>query len=376
MSHFSGNIRYNTSSFNRNIEDQSPDKGRLNYFSLAFPFYLFSRNLVFSLNYQHLYEFSKDTARSWTYRIEDPNSGTTIADFTKMTSKKTQRGLLSTLSPALAIQILPSLYMGITANLWINSTINNYWENLNIVEGEGNILTPIGRKNFKTHAELFERYKFSGFDILDFNCFNVNLGLLWKASHWLTLGGVIKTPFEAEINRSFKQTSSEEYPGEHLLDYNYSTLLREKLTLRMPLSWGVGSSIHFSDDFLLALDLYRTHWEDYIMVYPSGKRISPINNKPENEADIQTTTQVRLGVEYLLDYPRRILPIRGGLFYDPEPAPGREDHFYGASLGFGYLFGDFVFDIAYQYRFGKKKNEEATSKVKQHYLYSSIIFYF
>jgi long-subunit fatty acid transport protein len=150
----------------------------------------------------------------------------------------------------------------------------------------------------------------------------------------------------------------------------------------MPVSYGLGCSVRFSDTFLLALDLYHTHWEDYIISYPSGEKISPINNKVKHEADIKNTTQVRLGAEYLVYYKQQIFPIRAGIFYDPEPASGRVDDFYGVSLGSGFLLKNSVFDIAYQYRFGEKKdveslyNQKIYSNVKQHYLYSSIIFYY
>lgn len=378
VSYFSGDMEYNTSFIDGDIEDLTPGQRRLNYISIAYPFYLFKRNMVFSLNYQHLYEFSIDTFYNWRYHIEDPISGLTIINMPELSSRKTQRGLLSTLSPAFAIQITPSLYVGLSANLWLDEPLNNYWENLNIVEGEG---TYLGER-IKTFSELYERYEFDGLDIFDFTCFNTNLGFLWKAMPWFALGGVIKTPFNAQIRRKFQHAFIEEYPDNPAKNTNFSDTLIEDLTLKMPLSYGFGSSFHLSDIFLIALDLYRTHWEDYLIIYPSGERRSPINNKSKHEASIKTTTQIRLGLEYLVDYPKRVFPVRTGIFYDPEPSSGEADDFYGVSLGGGYLFGDFVFDIAYQYRFGKKKKaefiqgEEISSNVKQHYLYSSMIIYF
>jgi len=77
-----------------------------------------------------------------------------------------------------------------------------------------------------------------------------------------------------------------------------------------------------------------------------------------------------------------VIPVRMGAFYDPEPARGNADVFYGASIETGILFGDISFDIAYQYRFGTKRRSEfmlereISSDVKQHYLYCSVVFYF
>ena len=114
---------------------------------------------------------------------------------------------------------------------------------------------------------------------------------------------------------------------------------------------------YISDTFLLALDLYRTHWEDYLISYPSGEKISPINNKAKHEADIQNITQVRLGAEYLVYYQQQIFPLRAGIFHDPEPVSGSVDDFYGVSLGSEILLKNSVFDIAYQYHFGEKKTQ-------------------
>ena len=377
-SYYSGRGKYDTPSIAEKIDDLSPVQCRLNYFSAVIPFVLLKRNMVFSLNYQHLYEFSKDTFSNWTYHLEDPDTGATIVNIPGMTSGKTQRGVLTTLSPAFAIQIIPPLYIGVTANLWLDKPINNYWENLNIVQGEG---TSLGKK-IKTYAELYERYEFSGLNVLDFTCFNVNPGFLWKPNRWFSLGGVIKTPFKARLRRKFQHSFIEEYPEDPNSNNNSSSTLTENLTLNMPISYGLGFSIRFSDTFLMALDLYRTHWEDYLISYPSGDKISPINNKVKDEADIKATTQIRFGAEYLVYYQRQIFPIRAGIFYDPEPASGRVDNFYGVSLGSGFLLKNFAFDIAYQYRFGEKKDVESlssqkiSSDIKQHYLYSSIIVYF
>lgn len=376
-SYFSGDMKYNTSLIEGNIYEITPGQKRLNYFSIVYPFFLLRRNMVVSLNYQHLYEFSKDNIYHWRYYVKDPESGHTIRDIPGMTSRKTQRGTLSTLSPAFAIQFVPSLYIGLAANLWLDDPFNNYWENLSIVEGEGKYT--FGR--IKVYAELYERYEFSDLNIFDFTCFNMNLGFLWKASRWFHLGGTIKTPFKAGIRHNFQQAFIAEYPDDPNSNDHGSETFIEDLTLEMPLSYGLGNSFRFYDSFLIALDIYRTHWEDFLIVYSSGEKISPINNEPQHKANIKTTTQIRLGVEYLVDYPRRIFPVRGGIFYDPEPAGGHIDHFYGISLGSGYSFGDFVFDIAYQYRFGKKENAEIlqghqiSSNVKQHYLYASMIIY-
>jgi len=79
---------------------------------------------------------------------------------------------------------------------------------------------------------------------------------------------------------------------------------------------------------------------------------------------------------------RYLIPARCGIFYDPAPAQGSSDAFYGFSLGSGIARGRIVFDLAYQYRFGNDVGGSAledidfSQDVKEHTIYSSIIFYF
>lgn len=372
FSSFSGKNNYSipfSETGNEEIIDLLDSQRKINYLSFATPFRLFNRNFVFSLNYQHLYEFSQDNVYKFKYGETDPVLGTLID--ISMTSHKKQNGSLNTFSPALAINIDDKLFLGLTTNFWLKDELNNHWENINVLRGEGMVFG----ERIKTYTELYERYEFSGF--------NFNIGFLWQPNLWLTLGGVLKTPFKAAIKHKYQKISMEEYPENIALNtIQPPRLAIEDLKLKMPASFGLGVSIDFSDRFLIALDIYHTQWQDYLICDPNGDRISPINKKPKEDANIKPTTQIRLGFEYLIIYPLPVVPIRAGIFYDPEPASGNVDDFYGFSSGTGITFKRWSFDIAYQYRFGSKReaedmlNKVISSKVRQHYFYSSIIFYF
>ncbi len=56
--------------------------------------------------------------------------------------------------------------------------------------------------------------------------------------------------------------------------------------------------------------------------------------------------------EYLFIKPKYEIPLYVGIFYDPAPAEGEPDDFFGISIGSGIGMKKFKFDIAYQYRFG------------------------
>ena len=111
-----------------------------------------------------------------------------------------------------------------------------------------------------------------------------------------------------------------------------------------------------------------------------------------DESNIEPTIQIRSGVQYILQWLRyqqyeTIIPIRGGIFYDPAPAEDGRDDYYGFSTGSGVSFKKndrlwFSFDLAYQYRYGQDvgssilEHLDFSQDVSEHMLYASWIQYF
>ena len=159
------------------------------------------------------------------------------------------------------------------------------------------------------------------------------------------------------------------------------TSFSDDLTLDMPMSYGLGAALRLSDALSFSLDVYRTHWKDYILHDSSGEDISPISGISESESEVGNTTQVRLGSEYLIIKEKFIVPLRCGFFYDPEPAIDGIDDFWGMSLGTGISWKRFVFDTAFQYRFGNDirsiiQDENRLQDKESYTVYTSLIYYF
>ena len=217
----------------------------------------------------------------------------------------------------------------------------------------------------------------------DFGGVNANFGLLWNATKNLTLGAVIKTPFDANIHHefSFNQTTVFGTPVDATV--TSQQIIKEGVELHMPLSYGLGLSWRFSDAFTMDIDAYRTEWSKYILTDGQGNKFSPIDGQPKSESNIKDTTQVRIGGEYLFILPENniVVPVRAGFFYDPEPSHGKVNDFYGVSLGSGIAYKRFIFDVAYQLRWGNNIDTGdliATSKadVTQHSFLASVIYHF
>lgn len=332
----------------------------LNYFSVAYPFSLFNRNMIVSLNYQHLYDFGKEIS-SESSDDTPPATWSGVLDFTR-------EGGLRAVSPAYAMQISPKISFGATLNIWQDPLYSNEWRSIWEEKGSGSI----NGMDYTYQEKIEDTYRFSGI--------NFNIGLLWHINQYITLGGVFKSPFSADLERDYHATSTVSSGQTDPIVREDSFTAEE--TLDMPMSYGIGIATRWSDAFTLSFDLYRTEWGDYILHTEDGEELSPITTAPIEDSDIDATIQARLGCEYLFIGDSTIIPLRAGIFYDPEPAPDHPDDFWGVSLGSGIAYKHVVFDLAYQFRFAEDVRAatvgtgEASQDVQQHTLYMSVIYHF
>ena len=340
------------------------DDFNLNYLSAAYPFH-FHKDIVVSVNYQRLYDFN----RSFSHRIDLLSDGFDLAQHKQFE----QDGFLGAVGIAAAVQVFSNLSLGVTLNIWTGQLLwDNGWKEAyteRAVGAQGGVPVTIDTLVSDEYA--------------NFHGINANFGILWNITPSLTLGGVIKTPFDASMDHklSFSQTSQFGAPVSTSLTRQLSFV--EEVEVRMPLSYGLGLAWRVSDALTLGFDVYRTHWGDYVLKDSQGNEFSPVDGRPASESDISDTTQVRLGGEYLFVFPEKnvTVPLRAGLFYDPEPSQGGVKDFYGFSIGSGVAYKGFIFDVAYQLRWGQNLdtgNLIATSEadIMQHTILASLIIHF
>lgn len=350
----------------------------LNYFSAAFPFNTSFTNMIFSLNLQHMYDFNKRVQFSYTFQDLSPP-----ALIMKNSIDFEQSGAYRALSPALAVQVTPYVSLGITLNLWDKLPFENRWKIKYRSRGGGTFAAiPFGVK-----TRIDEEYEADGFKI-DLtspghwqNC-NFHLGLMYEVNQMLTIGAVYKSGFENQVRHSYHFQSSIVFPTAPAANTHNDLQFIEDVKINMPASYGLGFALRVSDAQTFDLDVYHTEWKDFFLRDGSGNEMNPITGKSRSESDTKNTTQVRIGGEYLFILDRYVIPLRAGLFYDPEPAEAGPDDFYGLSLGTGITYKNFVYDIAYQYRFGRDVrsvvvgNADSTQDVDQHTVYMSLIYHF
>jgi len=344
---------------------QSVSGSSVNYLSIAYPFQFRDYNMIVSVSYQNLYNFSREWNLSFRNDSEK-RSENQIIDYQL-------DGSLSAFGVAYCVRINRYFSMGLTLNFWEDGLEKNEWEDRRFGRS-------VGVKDgyaFIRETRTFDRYSFSGF--------NMNFGMLWNMNDKFTVGAVFKTPFEADLKHEHTLEYSVKHPELTGSDYAYSKSFHENANVDMPMSYGIGLAYKFSDNFILSADIYRTEWDDFILTDSDGNETSFVTGHPADESDVDATHQVRVGAEYLIRSEEKSLfwiPLRCGLFYDPAPAQGNPDDFFGFSIGSGITTKRFTFDIAYQYRFGNDvgasilKYWEFSQDIDEHTVYSSIIIYF
>jgi len=338
--------------------ENSMDTNGLNYASAAYPFVLLNRNMIVSLNYQRLFEMGKSVDFNYTYDL----AGNKVYDNIQFS----QEGHLYALSPAFAVQVTPEFYLGATLNLWGDYLGENGWSNEYRSLQKATIAgLPVSEINVWKNTLSFEGT-------------NANFGFLWNVYGPFTVGGVFKTPFEAKLRQEKDYYQRKDWPV--LNELSKKTF--EDLTMEMPASYGLGLSYRYSDALLVAFDIYRTEWSQFLLRDAKGRETNPVYGAAQSKGGLSDTTQLRLGGEYLFIGEKRVIPVRAGLFYDPEPMRGSLDDYYGFSLGTGYSTTRFSIDASYQYRSGRgvsgdMPNIEGTSAdINQHTVMMSLIYYF
>jgi long-subunit fatty acid transport protein len=338
----------------------------LNFASYVYPFQALGRNMVASISYQREYEMNKSINFKFNRNMVDP------ADYVQDSIVFSQEGFLYALSPAMAVQITPSLSLGLTYNIWNDYAGKNGWQKTYHSTAEGQLFGFPYYETLDSHSEISVEGT------------NMNIGFLFNATSALSVGGVVKTAFKADVT----QTESSTFHYDALIGTLFPQNVTENTSdttnfvMQMPMSYGLGLQYRFSDALTCALDTYRTQWSRFLFRDSSGFETNPLTGGPIGDGRLNDTTQVRFGSEYLFIGNNRTIALRGGLFSDQDPGRRKVDRYHGFSLGTGYSTAQYAVDASYQRRMGKDVTGDLSSvqdnktDVTQDTYMVSLIFYY
>ncbi len=343
----------------------------LNYLSGAYPFRAFDKNLVVSLNYQRLYDFYHKLDFKYHFQGGYSDGGMFMVN---TRTRFRQAGALKAFAPAGAIQLTPRFSVGLAINFWTDDLgYSNGWRWERKVVGRSAIYTATALLARSRHESITRE------DNHNFEGVNMTAGCLWQINQRITVGAVLKTPFEASAERTTYSENDPQQPGRHAFTATArrGILKRQNIAVQMPISYGIGIAFRPADTLTVALDGYRTEWSQFY-VRAGGLKTNIAGDfwKKSHPGD---TTQVRAGGEYLFIMERTIIPLRLGLFFDPEPATGHPKDYYGATMGTGIMYGPVVVDCCYLFRHARDVAAEVPAVRRddnQHNILTSLIIHF
>jgi hypothetical protein len=320
--------------------DQHLNTNDLNYISLTFPCELFKKNMVFSLNYQHLYDFS----RTWNMSINQSGQDLSMS---RDAIHFQQSGKLSAIGFAWCIQVIPEFAVGVTLNFWKNKP-DNQWQKFTKESGR------IHDQETDTHYG----YRYFSKDTYSFEGFNANIGVFWDISNQFQMGAVIKTPFTAAIEHDseFHTEVIDLQTNTHYPAFFPSPTRHEQM--KMPASYGIGVSYHPSQHWVFSVDIYHIEWQNFLYQDKDGLSYSASTGIERDLSSVKPATQFHLGMEYLFIQNPFVIPARCGFFYEPAPAENSPDEYYGFTFGTGLSFKAYHFDLAYEFRFGRNVGKD------------------
>ena len=408
--------------------DYEVELGNFNFASITYPLPLTiaGRNAVVSLAVQRQFSFDRDLdygvrQREFTSLLPGTSAPILFLGFpgpirdTLIEGEYSQRGSLSTFTPSFAIELTNNLSVGVAVNIWDESLVgSNGWK----TRQSGSSTTTIGNDLLRSGVvSLFSQQE----EFEDFRGTNLTLGLLWRPTERWSIGMRYDSELSADV--AYTRTGVAIANGRGLA-FTRTTSDRE---YTFPAAIGVGTAYRFPGDKLtLSLDVTYRDWDDFVIIEDNvhqasltipgafsrsfsglSQRLSPLTNGPKGAVPVDPTWTVRLGAEYVFvdeSRPKQdYLPsLRAGIFYDPEPASGRDnvlingqtqgleqvgdgepDDFYGVSVGAGLLIKNRInLDVAYEYRWGDDVRTDTfgffdtNADVDQHSFYFSTVFYF
>lgn len=369
--------------FDSTADDFTAD---LNFLSFTYPlpFAPGGRNATVSLSYQRKYDFSRNFDLDFDLGFVN-QVGQQVDQLRNF--QFDQDGGLATITPAVAVELTRNLSVGVAWNFWRSSFLSqNDWEQTLVITNDASV---DGFELPTTVRTIEEEY-----DGLEGE--NFSIGVLWTPTQKLSFGFRYDSAWTGDV-----EFTSREF-GTIVVGVQTN---QESRRVDFPDSFTWGAAYRFNDRLSIALDFTRTDWNDFVLIDADGNRFSLItgeNSDADSATDLDPTLTVRLGAEYVFipDRPREQLrkmwSLRGGVFYDEEPASNRPtgttdtpgdgspDRFFGISAGVGLqAFHRVNIDVGYQVRFGLGVESDRINgltgfeeDVIQHRLLLSTVIYF
>jgi hypothetical protein len=293
----------------------------LQFASFAVPWSLNGRNLVVQLSYQRTFDFTYNSDVAY---VATASGGSAYQEIIQNVH---QTGGVAQYSAALGVEVSHHVLFGMAVNRW---------------QGHANFNSQSQRTTtgteFHYDSDLSQESSFQGL--------NATLGLLWRSS-WLHVGLTWRSPFQATFVFSDAFTHPDPTTGGTVQQIDPAT----SSTVHWPETWAGGVGLHLGGRLLLAADWSFTPWS-HTRISNSGTILDGRNWFDLQAASVTPkATDQRFGAEWLaVVRPGLVLPVRAGLFREPQPIVDTQTRaqriLEGWTVGAGLRFHDLTLDLA------------------------------
>lgn len=337
----------------------------LNYFSAVYPFRIGGRHAVVSVNWLRQFHFDRELEYGLVFT--DPPAP--IIDRARSFTDVESEGSLAVVGPAFALELAPGFSLGATLNFWDDELTGQSHFELHQDHESEQQFKPFFQNGATdvTHITSRDEFEVKGGT-------SVTLGALYRINRAWSVGLLARPPYELDIDHTRESRTMQN--GALIGTTGPET---NEATLNMPLELGGGVAWRMNDHMTISCDVHWMQWSEYS--YEEGAdEVNPINGQPIGTNESDDTVTCRLGFEYVLIGQTWLLPLRCGAAYEEVPAINEVDRHYVGSLGAGLQVGRYMFDIAYEARYGEDLVATGTSPhttdMVRHRVLASLIVYF
>lgn len=329
--------------FSGNLNETSTSATKFNSIGFVFPIPTYRGSLVFGFGYQRVKDFEyenefKGISAQGTSRLSfegvDPNNPDDTYDFFGRDVEKsgyiTDEGSLNQWSFAGAVDVSPSVSLGLTMNFWTGES--DYLQDFDQLDYNN---------NFDTYPADFDEYLENRKINSDYSSFGVKFGALFQTGKYARIGLGIESPQTFKVKEDYSSPSTLYFDNGESFEFDEDG--KFDYDVKLPFRFSGGASVALGSVLLSG----SAEYTDWTQVKFDSKDLNNLNRyfKSDYRETIKLRFGVEVGIPLLYDS-----QVRAGFVSDPNPLknlPSDNNRQY-FTVGFGTLIDRmFKIDVAY-----------------------------
>ncbi len=344
--------------YQHNIDGKNDNGGmELDHISVVYPFYAGEMMQTVGISWQR--QFDLGMSYEATASTVDASAAPFVTATVDTTEVVQQDGGISSLSIAYAIEVEPTLSLGVALNIW-----NDDFTKGSSFSQRKKVTTRV-RTDFPTLPFLNTDITSKDTVTRDYDVedgYSATISARWQVMPALALSCIWKPAYTLNIDTSISQLS--QVTGNPDVQKN----LTEKHETTYPDSITIGTAWRQNDTQTFSLDINWVDWSNYLFRKEDSTgtvdRFHILNSQIDAD-DVKDGYTIRAGYEHVFILPSLVTVLRTGFLYEqlpglspalsldtPETVEASVDEYYGITIGASIFRRDWLYDASVQYRWG------------------------